>query len=73
MEYLIVKYPQQRDVYVDGQLAGRTNQTLQIETGHHSFSLGEPVDYTPPSHTLAVADTDPILPMEIEFTPSGGA
>lgn len=73
MEYVIVIYPEERDVFVDGQQVGKTNQTLQIETGHHTFSLGEPPDYTPPSQTVAVTDTNPIIPMEIVFTPLGGA
>lgn len=73
MEYVIVKYPEARDVFVDDQQVGKTNQTLELETGHHTFSLGEPVDYTPPVQTVAVTGTNPIIPMEIEFTPAGGA
>ncbi len=73
MEYVIVKYPQERDVFVDDQQVGKTHQTLEVETGHHTFSLGEPVDYTPPSQTVAVSGTNSIIPMEIEFTPAGDA
>lgn len=73
MEYVIVKYPEERDVLVDEQQVGKTNQTLEIETGHHTFSLGEPQDYTPSDQTVAVSGTNPIIPMEIEFTPAGGA
>ena len=73
MEFVIVKYPEERDVFIDDQQSGKTNQTLQVETGHHTFSLGAPPDYTPPSQDVAVADTNPIIPMEIEFTPAGSA
>jgi hypothetical protein len=72
MEYVIVSYPEERDVFIDGQHVGKTNQTLEVETGTHTFSLGEPPDYTPPSQTKAVTDTNPIIPMEFAFTPAGG-
>lgn len=73
MEYVIVKYPDVRDVFVDDQPVGKTGQTLEIQTGHHRFTLGEPVDYTPPVQDVVVAATNPIIPMEIEFMPTGDA
>ncbi len=73
MEYVIVKYPNERDVYVDDQLAGKTGDTLQIETGHHRFTLGTPLDYEPAAQDVAVTGTNPIIPMEIEFAPTGAA
>ena len=69
MEFVIVKYPESRDVFVDEQVAGRTGETLQIETGHHRFTLGDPPDYAPPTREVTVAGTNPIIPMEIEFAP----
>ena len=68
MEFVIVKYPEARDVFVDDQQVGKTNQTLEIETGNHSFSLGGPADFTPPKRNIEVAGTNPIIPMEIEFS-----
>lgn len=73
MEYVIVRYPEERDVFVDDQQVGKTNQTLDIETGHHTFSLGGPADYTPVDQTVAVSGTNPIIPLEIEFTQTGDA
>ena len=73
MEHVIVRYPETRDVFVDDQQVGKTNQTLDIETGHHTFALDGPADYTPPSQTVAVTGTNPIIPMEIVFLPVGGA
>lgn len=72
MEFVIVTYPSSRDVFVDDQLSGKTGETLQIETGHHRFSLGEPKDYEPPMQDVVVAATNPIIPMEIAFTPKVG-
>ena len=69
MEYVIVRYPDGRAVFVDGKRVGRTNRTLELETGHHRFTLGEPEDYTPGQREVAVTGTDPILPMELVFRP----
>ena len=39
MEYVVVSYPTARDVRIDGQIAGKTNDTLRVERGHHTFDL----------------------------------
>lgn len=72
MEFVIVKYPEERDVYVDDQVIGVTNQTLEIDTGHYTFTLGEPQDYIPEEQTVEVIGTNPIIPLELEFIPEGG-
>lgn len=47
LEYVIVTYETERDVYIDGDSlsAGKTGETLRVETGHHFFDLGKPNDY----------------------------
>jgi hypothetical protein len=67
MEYVTVVFAEDRQVYIDGQASGRTNQTLQVETGTHTFKLGDPQDYRPSSRTLVVQDTTNIDPMEVTF------
>ena len=73
MEYVVVTYPTARDVRIDGQIAGKTNETLRVERGHHSFDLGDPQDYQPLSVEMNVRDTTAIKPMHIKaFRPLGG-
>jgi hypothetical protein len=73
MEYVVVSYPTARDVRIDGQLAGKTNETLRVERGHHTFDLGDPQDYQPLSVEKSVRDTTSIKPMRIkDLRPSGG-
>jgi len=67
MEHVIVKYPKERPVYIDGKQNGKTNEILRIGTGIHVFDLGEPKDYTPDEIEITVADTSSIEPLEIEF------
>ena len=74
MEYVKVSYPTDRNVRIDGQVAGITNDTLMVERGHHSFDLGEPQDYQPPSVRKNVQNTTSVSPLLIDdFHPSGGA
>jgi hypothetical protein len=73
MEYVVVSYPTARDVRIDGQIAGKTNDTLRVERAHHTFDLGDPLDYQPASIEKSVRSTTTIKPMRIkDFRPSGG-
>ena len=42
LEFIVVQYPEKREVFIDGQLCGLTDATLYIQTGTHRFHLGEP-------------------------------
>jgi hypothetical protein len=53
---------------MDGELIGKTNKTLRVEKGTHSFDLGEPKNHAPESVKRSVTDTTRILPLELEFT-----
>ena len=57
MEHVVVRYHEERNVYIDGQPAGKTNETLMMEEGHHLFDLGEPKDYLPESREVAISET----------------
>jgi len=73
MEYVVVGYPGNRKVLVDGQAAGNTNDTLCVETGNHIFSLGGPYDYQPPTVEKVVEETTSENPMVIDdFHPARG-
>jgi hypothetical protein len=67
MEYVVVTYPGDRKVLVDGKVAGRTNVTLMVETGHHIFALEGPQDYQPPTVEKVVENTTSDGPLPIGF------
>jgi hypothetical protein len=67
MEYVIVTYPTQRSVYVDGELMGDTNEVLRMDSGTHRFDLGSPADCEPIFFEVAVKETSALLPMKIVF------
>lgn len=70
MEYIIVRYPTVRDVVVDGQIAGKTNNVLAVDTGPHVFGIGGLQDYRPRTVTKNVKDTTPTSPLIInDFLP----
>lgn len=72
MEYVVVSYATGRNVRIDGQVPGKTNETLMVERGHHIFDLESPQDYQPPSVEKNVQDTTPVTPLVIDdFKPSG--
>ena len=68
-EYVKVSFPIRRGVRVDGQPAGFTNKTFQVEAGEHIFDLGDPKDYAPERLVLAVNGTMPDAPQLIAFVP----
>ncbi|MGH7215210.1 MAG: hypothetical protein ACREIT_10650, partial [Tepidisphaeraceae bacterium] len=68
-EFVKVTFPGQRQVYVDGNPTGLTNDVIQVQTGTHTFDLGVPRNYRPSSQTLKVTGTLAPLPKIIEFQP----
>jgi hypothetical protein len=66
-EYVKVSFPTHRHVQVDGQPAGFTNKTFQVEAGEHVFDLGDPKNYMPERHVLSVNGTMPDEPQLIAF------
>ena len=68
MGYVFVNYPENRDVYIDDDLNGHTNELLRVDDGTHIFALGQPKDYEPEEQEVVVTGTDILTPMEITFT-----
>jgi hypothetical protein len=66
-ESVWVTYVADRDVFVDGQLSGRTNQLMTVETGTHTFDLGLPQTYLPHEITKKVTGTTSLAPLELKF------
>jgi hypothetical protein len=67
MEWVIVWYPRERDVFIDGQRSGRTNQMLIVREGTQTFDLGVPIDYRPQRRRMAVTGTTAATPKQIKF------
>jgi hypothetical protein len=67
MEFMLVTYPQERDVLIDGVAAGITNQLITLEAGTYTVSLEGPADFFPGEQTVVVVDTAPLDPLEVVF------
>lgn len=67
LEYVLVKFPADRPVYIDSEKNGRTNEVLRVDTGTHQFDLGPEADYRPASHNVMVKDTTVLVPLVLEF------
>ena len=67
MEWVIVTFPRTRDVFVEGERAGRTDRPLTVPTGRQRFDLGTPVDYQPDHQDVDVTGTTENRPMTIAF------
>jgi hypothetical protein len=68
MEYIIVSFPTNRFVYIDGEKGGITNDVLRIEAGTHEFDLGNRRNYQPESQEVEVEGTTVLQPLKIVFT-----
>jgi hypothetical protein len=67
MEYVIVRYPTRRLVYIDDEKNGYTNDVLRIDAGTHVFTLGHLDNFRPASHTATVKDTTVLEPLRLSF------
>lgn len=67
MEYVKVKFPTRRLVYIDEEENGYTNEVLRVDAGTHVFELGSLANYRPASRTVTVKDTTVLEPLEIAF------
>lgn len=67
MEYVTVRFPASRKVFINGEAAGETNIVLRMQEGVHTFDLGSPADYQPLFLRLKVAGTTPAQPLEVTF------
>lgn len=67
-QYVVVTFPDKRDVYIDGKKTGSTGDLLAIrESGTYAFTLGEPVDYQPSRIEIFVNGTTVQKPWEVKF------
>lgn len=68
MQYLLVKFREDRDVVVDDHFLGATNQVIEIEEGVHSISLAAPYDFYPHEKWIILVDSTVVNPIVVEFT-----
>ena len=69
INFIKVTFDGARDVYLNKKKRiGVTNETLYVgEAATYTFDLGEPRNYHPPEHTLAVSGTSKSDPCVIHF------
>jgi hypothetical protein len=69
MEYLVVKFDEDRGVIVDEATgAWRTNRTLMLQAGTHNIALAPPQDFQPREQEVVLTFTSVTDPMFITFT-----
>ncbi|HOW57844.1 MAG TPA: hypothetical protein PKZ12_07560 [Smithellaceae bacterium] len=68
MEYLLVDYPAHREVLVDKEAQGNTNEIIELEKGTHIISLkAPPYDFRPRRRKIVLQETSPLTPREVTF------
>ena len=67
MQYVLVKYKENRQVVVDDHYLGYTNEVIEIEEGQHSISMAAPYDFSPHEWQVVLVDTTVVQPLEVEF------
>lgn len=78
MEYVIVEFPDRREVLIDGISYGENRQPenqyriLRVPEGLRRFRLRGPENYVPLWQTVEVKDTDEVAPMHVVFEKKAG-
>jgi hypothetical protein len=67
IQYLLVKFSEQRMVLADGDQVGVTNHTLMLPADEYTMTL-DGGGYAPPSQDIVLAGTSLVRPMVIVFT-----
>jgi len=74
MEYVVVEFPDRREVLVDGIVQGFNREPagelriLRLDEGLHRFRLRGPDDYVPLWLTVDVTETSANSPLSVVFT-----
>ena len=67
MEFVVVNFATERDVLIDGVLAGLTNHLITLAPGTYTFSLDGRRNFRPRERTVVVEGTSPLTPQEVDF------
>ena len=74
MGWVIVTFPESREVFVDDKSQGDNVdasgrcRVLIIDDGLHTFRLGGAADVAPPAQDVTVANTSILDPLPVVFT-----
>ena len=61
------KFLEDRDLMVDGEKQGTTNQLIELTAGTHTITLGPPEDFFPKMMKVVLKDTTVVSPREVRF------
>ena len=67
MQYLLVTFPEQRVVIIDGIEQGMTNEVIELEEGTHTAILKGPSDFDPEIREFILRRTSELNPKVIRF------
>ena len=67
--WVIVTFPDARNVYVDDVRCGKTNEAFSVPLGTHKFDLDVPANFNPPKIEVLI-DGTPIKPTVVAFLPA---
>lgn len=67
LQHVIIDYFRSRNVYIDGNISGKTNTRLRVDEGTHIFDLGPVKNYKPTSIKRKVSGTTSLKPMKFHF------
>ncbi len=69
MEYVIVIFKDDRELVIDGETQGRTNQVIELEGGTHIITLkAPPSDFRPEEGVMILLEgTTAISPKEVRY------
>jgi hypothetical protein len=73
MSWVIVQFPECREVFIDGQSQGDNVDgggkpySFEVNAGFHTFRLGGAANYRPPSQTIDVPEATNIAPFPVVF------
>lgn len=68
MEYVIVKFEDDRALIIDGTPQGRTNVILELEEGTHIIKIqSPPANFKPSFRRPTLTGTTVFLPKEVSF------
>jgi hypothetical protein len=69
MGFLLVEYPADREVFIDGDQCGRTRVPIEVGNGQHEVRLGGGSDYSPQMQMVKVLGEPYNNPKTISFVP----
>ena len=70
-EFILVIFPTERTVLINGEPRGVTNEMIPVPRGVRAISLAGPLDYEPEEQMLPIEGTSLMAPLQIMFFHSG--